>query len=384
MQSLAIALRRVVVLALIFSGGLATTRVRAQQVEDEDYPSAERRAQLFQELARDVDWLEKQGNVLKRVVRLVKPTVVHIEAEKSEADSFRPGRKNNVEEAGSGVIIELGGKYYVLTNRHVVNDAQLDAIKIRLADGRMIHPARVWADRGTDIAVMLVQARELVAANVGDSAKLEIGDFVLAVGSPFGLSHSVTYGIISAKGRRDLELGDDGVRFQDFLQTDAAINPGNSGGPLMNLRGEVVGINTAIASSSGGNEGIGFTIPINMAMHVATQLIERGSVTRAFLGVHLDSKFTAEAAARAGLSRVQGARVSGITPNSPAAKSDLQVGDVILQFDGIRIDDDNHLVNLVSLTQVDKDVPVVIFRGGRAQQIIVRVGDRTSYEPAQE
>jgi serine protease Do len=152
----------------------------------------------------------------------------------------------------------------------------------------------------------------------------------------------------------------------------------------MNLRGEVVGINTAIASSSGGNEGIGFTIPINMAMHVATQLIERGSVTRAFLGVHLDSKFTAEAAARAGLSRVQGARVSGITPNSPAAKSDLQVGDVILQFDGIRIDDDNHLVNLVSLTQVDKDVPVVIFRGGRAQQIIVRVGDRTSYEPAQE
>jgi serine protease Do len=207
---------------------------------------------------------------------------------------------------------------------------------------------------------------------------------VLAVGSPFGLSHSVTYGIISAKGRRDLELGDDGVRFQDFMQTDAAINPGNSGGPLMNLRGEVVGINTAIASSSGGNEGIGFTIPINMAMHIAKQLVERGTVTRAFLGVHLDSKFNAEAAARIGLSRVQGARITGITPNSPASSSNLEVGDVVLQFDGVRIDDDNHLVNLVSLTPVDKDVPVIVFRAGKPKAVTVRVGDRTTYEPEKE
>lgn len=349
--------------------------------DSDDYPSPEARARLLQELARDVELLERQGNVLKRVVKLIKPTVVHIEAEKSEDDNFRPGRRNSVEEAGSGVIIELGGKMYVLTNRHVVNDAELSAIEIRLADGRELNPTKVWSDRGTDVAVMSVSATDLVPAAIGDSAKLEIGDFVLAVGSPFGLSHSVTYGIISAKGRRDLELGDDGVRFQDFLQTDAAINPGNSGGPLMNLRGEVVGINTAIASSSGGNEGIGFTIPINMAMYVAQQLIERGSVSRAFLGVHLDSKFTPELAARAGLPRRQGARISGITPNSPAANSPLAVGDVILQFDGVRIEDDNHLVNLVSLTPVNKDVPVVIFRGGRAQQITVRVGDRNTYEP---
>lgn len=362
---------------------LLSTNAAAQD-DDAEYPSPATRARLMAELAQDVELLERQGNVLKRVVRLVKPTVVHIEAEKTEADSFRPGRKNNVEEAGSGVIIELGGRMYVLTNRHVVNDAELAAIKIRLADGRLLNPTKVWSDRGTDVAVMLVESKDLIAAQIGDSAKLEIGDFVLAVGSPFGLSHSVTYGIISAKGRRDLELGDDGVRFQDFLQTDAAINPGNSGGPLMNLRGEVVGINTAIASSSGGNEGIGFTIPINMVMYVAKQLIERGAVTRAFLGVHLDSKFSPEAAARAGLPRLQGARVSGITPNSPAANSALSVGDVIILFDGKRIEDDNHLVNLVSLTPVDKDVPVVIYRNGRQQSLTVRVGDRNTYEPEQE
>src|SRR5205085_10072275 len=158
----------------------------------------------------------------------------------------------------------------------------------------------------------------LIAARIGDSSKVEIGDFVLAVGSPFGLSHSVTYGIISAKGRRDLELGDDSVRFQDFMQTDAAINPGNSGGPLINLRGEVVGMNTAIASSSGGNEGIGFTIPINMVMIIARQLVERGTVIRAYLGVALDSKFGPATAMSVGLMRPRGTRVTRITPGSPA------------------------------------------------------------------
>lgn len=367
-------------LIVIAALGLVGAQLSAQEQTNDPHEDLAARAQLFEQLNRDVDWLERQGSVLKRVVKLVKPNVVHIEAEKSEVDGFR-GRRNSVEEAGSGVLIEMSSKTYVLTNRHVIADAELKDIKIRLNDGRQITPAKVWSDRGTDVAVMLVQAEQLVPARIGDSAKLEIGDFVLAVGSPFGLSHSVTYGIISAKGRRDLELGDDGVRFQDFLQTDAAINPGNSGGPLLNLRGEVVGINTAIASSSGGNEGIGFTIPINMVMHVAKQLVERGSVTRAFLGVHLDSKFTAETAARLGLPRVQGARVSGITPKSPAERSKLSVGDVILQFDGVRIDDDNHLVNLVSLTPVEKDVPVIVFREGKAVSLTVRVGDRNAFEP---
>lgn len=345
------------------------------QESEEPSPSAGDRGSLFAALAADVDALEKQGNILKRAVRYAKPSVVHIEAARLE------GERKTSEEAGSGTVIEIGGRHYILTNRHVIKDSVPNRIKIKLADGRLVYPTKVWSDRGTDIAVMAVNADRLIPASIGDSDGLEIGDFVLAVGSPFGLSHSVTYGIISAKGRRDLELGDDGVRFQDFLQTDAAINPGNSGGPLLNLRGEVIGMNTAIASSSGGNEGIGFTIPINMAMSVATQLIERGAVVRAFLGVHLDSKFSPEAAAKLGLPRMEGARVSGITAGSPAALANIRVGDVILQFEGQLIEDDGHLVNLVSNTPVEKEVSLTIFRDGRTVPLRVKVGDRVRYEP---
>jgi serine protease Do len=350
--------------------------VPAQEAEEETQTlSAEDRGAFFASLAADVEALERQGNLLKRAVRYAKPSVVHIEAARIE------GERKTSEEAGSGTVIEMNGKYFVLTNRHVIKDSVPGRIKIKLADGRLLFPTKVWSDRGSDIAVMAVNAERLVPANIGNSDYLEIGDFVLAVGSPFGLSHSVTYGIISAKGRRDLELGDDGVRFQDFLQTDAAINPGNSGGPLLNLRGEVIGMNTAIASSSGGNEGIGFTIPINMAMSVATQLVERGAVVRAFLGVHLDSKFSPEAAARLGLPKMEGARVSGITAGSPAELANIRVGDVILRFEGQRIEDDGHLVNLVSNTPVEKEVSLTIFRDGKSVPLRVKVGDRVRYEP---
>jgi serine protease Do len=228
---------------------------------------------------------------------------------------------------------------------------------------------------------MAINTEGLVPARLGDSGKLEIGDFVLAVGSPFGLSHSVTYGIISAKGRRDLRLGDDGVQYQDFLQTDAAINPGNSGGPLLNLRGEVIGLTTAIASSSGANEGIGFAIPINMAMVIADQLVERGLVVRAFLGVKLDASFGPAEAARLGMARPQGARVTGITRNSPAELARIQVGDVILEFDGSRVEDDMHLINLVSLTPVQKEVDVRLLREGRPVHLRVRVANRSQMPP---
>ena len=345
----------------------------------DDSPAAESRDKQFEELAAEVALLEREGNVLKRVIRLVRPTVVHIEARR---DGEAPAvNQKPVEEAGSGVVIEVGGRHYVLTNRHVIKHSSLQNITIRLDDGRVLKPTQGWNDRETDIAVLAIAAQDLVPARLGDSSKLEIGDFVLAVGSPFGLSHSVTYGIISAKGRRDLQLGDDGVLYQDFLQTDAAINPGNSGGPLLNLRGEVVGINTAIASSSGGSEGIGFAIPINMVMTVAQQLITNGSVVRAYLGVHLDSSFGAEDALRLGLSRPSGARVTGVNPKSPAEAAGLRIGDVILQYDNIRIEDDDHLVNLVSLTPVDKEVGLIVFRDGKAMQMKVTVGNRADMKP---
>jgi serine protease Do len=368
-------------LTLLFSVLLVSKQLAAQDGEPASsavLPAitdvATARDRLYADLAADVAQLEERGSVLKRVVKLVRPTVVHIEARR-EPEAGRSGRVES-EEAGSGVIIERQGKTYVLTNRHVIKYSTLTGINVKLADGRVLHPKQTWADPATDVAIMAIKAEGLVPARLGDSSRLEIGDFVLAVGSPFGLSHSVTYGIISAKGRRDLRLGDDGVQYQDFLQTDAAINPGNSGGPLLNLRGEVIGLNTAIASTSGANEGIGFAIPINMVMLIADQLIERGTVVRAFLGVRLDSSFGPAEAAQLGMARPEGARVTGITRSSPAEQARILVGDVILEFDGTRVEDDMHLINLVSLTPVHKEVDVRLLREGRPMILRVRVANR--------
>jgi serine protease Do len=342
----------------------------------ETEPTAEQREQMYAKLSREVDELERHRSILKTVVKLVGPTVVHIEAEKRDTAARGYSRSRLIEEAGSGVVITLKDNHYVLTNRHVIKDAQLQDIKVRLADGRVISPTKVWSDQDTDIAVMAISTPKLVAARLGNSDTVEIGDFVLAVGSPFGLSHSVTYGIISAKGRRDLELGDGGVRYQDFLQTDAAINPGNSGGPLINLRGEVIGINTAIASNSGGNEGIGFSIPVNLVMVIARQLIDRGNVTRAYLGVSLDSKFSPSTAFELGLPRLTGARIVEIKPGSPAELGQLQVGDVVVQFNGIKVEDDTHLVNIISFTEVNSEVPVVVYRNQKPLHLTVKVGSK--------
>jgi serine protease Do len=359
---------------------LDSVRVLPQGGAEEPLSRAQRDA-LYSALDREVDEFQRHLNILKTVVRLVSPTVVHIKAEKDERSATRRSPRDKIEEAGSGVVIELKDSHYVLTNRHVIKDARLKDITIGLADGREIHPTKVWGDADTDVALLAVSASNLVAARLGDSSKVEIGDFVLAVGSPFGLSHSVTYGIISAKGRRDLELGDD-VELQDFLQTDAAINPGNSGGPLINLRGEVIGINTAIASNSGGNEGIGFSIPINGAAHIARQFIDRGRVVRAYLGVKLDTRFTTTTAVKLGLGRKQGAHITGLTARGPAELADLRAGDVVLKFNSIRVDNDTHLIYLVSHTEVGAEVPLDVFRDGKILHLSVKVGNKGEFEPA--
>jgi serine protease Do len=350
--------------------------------EQPDGAKPEQRAELQRELEQSAQVLEAQSKTVKIVAKLVGPAVVHIEADIPADPDLQYGNGiKHKPEAGSGIIVELKDKHYVLTNRHVVRNTTPADIRIRLADGRLFHPSRVLEDPDTDVAVLELAAPDLVAAPLGDSDRMDIGDFVLAVGSPFGLSQSVTFGIISAKGRRDLKLNETTVRVQDFLQTDAAINPGNSGGPLVNLRAQVIGINTAIASNSGGNEGIGFSIPINMFMVVARQLIETGRMTSAFLGVNLNSKFGPATAADLGLPRPVGAQITSIKPNSPAAAAKLEVGDVVLEFNNTPVENDAHLVRLVSLTPLGKSVPLLVYRNRKTFTVTVQVSDRANFEP---
>ena len=325
---------------------------------------------LFDELHRDVAAMERELSIYKRVVRLVAPSVVHVQAKPLAQFRFR----REVEEAGSGVLISIGGKNYVLTNRHVVKHSDPANIRLELNDGRQISPTAIFTDPETDVGVLAVEAPDLVPARVGDSDQCEIGDVVMAFGNPFNLRQSVTRGIISGMGRSNLDLGDGGVDFQNFMQTDAAINPGNSGGPLINLRGEVVGLNTAIASNSGGNDGIGFSIPINIAMSVTRQLVENGRVERGFLGVMLDGNFNLEAARSVGLPRLMGALVKQVTDRSPAALAGVQTNDVILRFNNAVIENDQHLINLVKLCDVGRPVEMVVLRSGQTVNVTAQIG----------
>jgi serine protease Do len=323
--------------------------------------------------------LHEVNSLLAKIARLAGPSVVHIQSERQVP------RRGLVEETGSGVIMTSNSApgMYVVTNSHVVVDAKLENITIHLSDATVLHPTQVWTDRKTDVAVLKLGRTDLTAARWGDSDALDIGHMVMAVGSPFGLSQSITLGIISAKGRRSLELGEEsGVVNKDFLQTDAAINPGNSGGPLIDLQGQVVGINTAIASNSGGNEGIGFSIPSTLARSVMEQLISNGRVARAYLGVKLDPRFDGAKARRLSLEKARGALVTSIEANSPASRANLQIDDVILTFNGIEVLDENHLINLVSLTPATKEqkVRITLWRGGKLVAVdvgLVEKDDRT-------
>ena len=341
---------------------------------------ADSRDALYEEIAQEVALLEQRGNILKKVVKVATPSVVHIESTFMKPLRYGQRTPETDEEAGSGTIIEIGSKYYVLTNRHVLRGADPGNILVRTHQGRRLTVTRVWAHRETDVAVISLAETGLPTARIGDSDDVEIGDFALAVGSPFGLSHSVTYGIISAKGRRDLALGNDDLQYQDFLQTDAAINPGNSGGPLLNLRGEVIGINTAIASNSGGNEGIGFAIPANMVMAVAKQLVARGEVAHAYLGVKLYDNFGPLLISELGLPTSKGALVKGITPESPASRARLMTHDLIIRYNGTSVDDDSHLVNLVGLTPAGNVIKIALVRKGQPMELNVRLGARRDFE----
>ncbi len=257
---------------------------------------------------------------------------------------------------GSGVIISEDG--YILTNNHVV--ARADEVEVHLSDRRSFRARVVGTDDKTDLAVLKIEATSLVPAQLGDSDALEVGQWVLAIGSPFGLDQTVTAGIISAKGRANVGIAD----YEDFIQTDAAINPGNSGGPLVNLRGEVIGINTAIASRTGAFMGVGFAIPSNMAIAVKDAIIKIGRVERGWLGVSLQP-LTEELAQSFGYSSTQGALISDVLPDQPGAKAGLQPGDIIVEFNARPIESANQLRNLVAATPPGTKVTIGVFRKGQ-------------------
>src|SRR5262249_18885138 len=261
---------------------------------------------------RESDPLLVVSDRFEAVARRASPAVVAVEAIKPAPP--RGGKRQSLEESGSGVMIRLTGvpEVLVLTNNHVVQDAAPRQITVSLADGRIFRPDRVWADPESDIALLrLGGVGNLPVAPLGDSDRVRVGQWVLAVGSPFGLNQTVTHGIISARERGQVSLGDT-IRIKDFLQTDAAINPGSSGGPLFNLDGEVVGINTAIASHSGSNSGVAFSIPINLVKRVVRQLLERGTVARGYLGLQMAASFEPADALKLGLDRAQGALVEAV------------------------------------------------------------------------
>jgi serine protease Do len=263
---------------------------------------------------------------------------------------------------GSGLIIDASG--VILTNSHVVRDGR--EITVRLHDGREYKATKVHTDPKADLAVLRIEGAEnLTAAKLGNSDEVEIGDWVLALGNPFGLEGTVTAGIVSAKGR--------GIGINEresYIQTDAAINPGNSGGPLVNLDGEVIGINTAISSRSGGNEGIGFAIPINLAKWVATQLKDGETVHRARLGVMIQP-LTHELAQQFGVKTHEGVLVAGVSPESPAAKVGFKTGDVIVEFAGKAVANPQELQGLVEQSPIGKEQTVVVLRDGKRVELKV-------------
>jgi serine protease Do len=268
---------------------------------------------------------------------------------------------------GSGVIVSNDG--YILTNNHVVAGA--DEVTVTLASGHETPAKVVGTDPMSDLAVVQVNQKDLPAATLGDSDNLHIGEWVVAAGNPFGLRDTVTAGIVSAKGRSNVRI----TEYEDFIQTDAAINPGNSGGPLIDLHGRVVGINTAIATRDGGNDGIGFAIPVNMAKSIMNSLIHNGRVVRGWMGVAIQP-LDETLAKSLGYDSTEGALIGNVMPNGPAEAAGLKAGDIVVKFGDTKIHDMQQLRNVAAATEPGTKVVVEVIRNGRPETVQLLVAQR--------
>jgi serine protease Do len=339
-----------------------------------------------------VAMLDRSAKVFAEVVKDVTPAVVHIRVESTvdmnpEFDEFfnhpfferffgpefrrfqdPEQRKRRQQGAGSGFIISNEG--HILTNNHVVENAE--DITVTLADNSTVKAELVGADPQSDVALIKIDVDEtLPTVPLGDSDKLDVGEWVIAIGNPFGLNQTVTVGVVSAKGRSRVGINE----YEDFIQTDAAINPGNSGGPLLNIHGEVVGINSALYSRTGGYMGIGFAIPINMAKSIESQLQEFGKVTRGWLGVGIQD-IDEQLAQSFNLPDSNGILVTEVHPDTPAEKGGIKEGDVIVKLDNEAVADVAELRNGIAMTSPGTDLAIEIFRDGTSQTIKVTIGEQ--------
>ncbi|MBJ90143.1 MAG: serine endoprotease DegQ [Woeseia sp.] len=282
------------------------------------------------------------------------------------------GTSREVTSAGSGVIVDAENGY-ILTNHHVVANA--DQIQISLFNEETLDAEVIGSDAPTDIALLKVETGSLTALPIGDSEIVEVGDFVIAIGNPFGLGHTVTSGIVSALGRTGISRNG----LEDFIQTDASINPGNSGGALVNMRGELVGINSAIISRTGGNVGIGFAVPSEIAQSIMRQILDFGEVRRGLLGVTIQT-IDAESAAVLGTQVESGALITGIEPGSAAEDAGLKVDDIIIGVDDQKIDNNRELANAIGLKGSGESVLIEFVRSGKVQSVAAELGQRTSQQ----
>ena len=332
-------------------GALAETRDPPRLLMDEPVSTS-----TTLEEKQAMDLARGLSAAFRRAARTIEPSVVHITAVRNVRRNMMVRRGGGL---GSGVVATEDG--FILTNSHVVEDAT--ALRVRLSDGREYAAELVGRDATTDLAVLRIEASGLTPARFTDSDRVEVGDWVLAAGSPFGFDQSVTAGIVSAKGRRGLARNDTD-RFEDFIQTDAAVNPGNSGGPLVDLEGRVVGINTAIFSRSGGSIGIGFAIPANMARAVFEDLADDGRIQRAWLGVSMRD-LTPEGVSTYGVADTGGVYVDRVVEQSPAFEAEIQPGDVIVRVDGRPVRDSQRLRALIALSRPGATFDLEVVRDGR-------------------
>ncbi|MBN2302520.1 MAG: DegQ family serine endoprotease [Lentisphaerae bacterium] len=346
------------------------------------------------ETTPDISVLKQTSKAFASVAKHATPAVVFVTVEKSIVAGIQPYAYNDPFEffgddfihrffrqsprfqqqprqfiqkgAGSGFLISKDG--YILTNNHVVGDA--DSIKVTLSDGREFDARRIGSDPKSEVAVIKIDADDLPFLELGDSSEINIGEWVIAIGNPFGLTETVTVGVISAKGR---SLENRIADYEDFIQTDAAINPGNSGGPLLNIEGKAIGINTAIYSQSGGYMGIGFAIPINMAKDIKDQLIKTGKVVRGYLGVY-PQEVTKDLAEYFGMNQPAGIVIAEVVKDSPADTAGLKARDIVLELNGKKVTDPSSFRNMVSSNPPGTNLKLQILRDGKKTALTVKTG----------